>query len=51
MPTVASIVDELRAQGLSPRVIWAREKSHEVGQRPDYREVFEIPRNYRMPSK
>lgn len=44
MPTVAKLVDELRAQGLSPRVLWAKENGLEMGKRPNYREVFEIPR-------
>jgi hypothetical protein len=47
MPTVAQFIDELRAQGLTPKVIWAREGSHEVGQRQAFKEVFDIPRGYR----
>jgi hypothetical protein len=49
-PTVAAFIDELRAQGLSPKVMWAREGDHEVGQRPKYAEVFDVPRGYGMPA-
>jgi hypothetical protein len=47
-PTVAAIVDELRAQGLNPRVLWAKEGPYEVGQRPEHPNAFDIPRGYRM---
>lgn len=50
MPNVAAIVDELRAQDLAPKVLWAREGGLEIGQRPIFREVFEIPKGYRMES-
>lgn len=36
MPTVAEWVDELRAQGLHPKVIWAKENGREVGRKPIY---------------
>jgi hypothetical protein len=35
MPTVAEWVDELRAQGLEPKVIWAKENGYEVGKKPE----------------
>lgn len=50
MPIVSSIVDELERDGLSPRVIYASENGITVGKRPEYAEVFEIPRGYLMPS-
>jgi hypothetical protein len=50
-PTVAAFVDELRAQGFEPKVLWAREGNHEVGQRPKFAEVFDIPRGYGLTAK
>ena len=50
MPVVASFVDELRAQGLNVKVIYAAENGKELGRKPDYREVFEIPRDYLKPA-
>lgn len=47
MPTVAALVDELRAQGFAPKVIYAKENGREVGTQPAYREVFQIPKDYR----
>lgn len=38
MPTVAEWVDQLREQGLEPKVIWASENGMEVGRKPEYRE-------------
>lgn len=43
MPIVAAIVDELRAQGLSPKVVFASENGVTVGRRPRYENVFEVP--------
>jgi hypothetical protein len=49
MPTVAALVDELRAKGLEPRVIYASENGKTLGAKPQYREVFDIPQDYRKP--
>lgn len=48
MPTVAAIVDELRAHGVDVKVIWAEENGRQVGKRPTNENVFDIPANYGM---
>jgi hypothetical protein len=48
MPTVAAFVDELRAQGLSLKVIFASENGIRVGKKPQGENAFDIPPQYRM---
>jgi hypothetical protein len=48
MPVIAALVDELRAQGLMVKVLYAKENGVELGRMPEYREVFDIPRRGRM---
>jgi len=50
MPQVADIVDQIRAQGLDVKVIYAAENGKELGRKPEYREVFDIPRDYLKPA-
>lgn len=50
MPTVAAFVDEIRAQGFEVRVIYAKESGKELGKKPQEREVFTVPANYRKPA-
>lgn len=50
MPIVAAFVDEIRKQGLEVRVIYASENGKELGKKPQDREVFDIPANYRKPA-
>lgn len=50
MPAVAQLVDEIRAQGVSVRVIYAQEGGQERGRKPEDKEVFDIPANYRKPA-
>lgn len=50
MPAIASFVDELRAQGLEVKVIYAAESGKELGRKPEYREVFDIPEDYLRPA-
>lgn len=49
MPTVAALVDQLRAQGIEVKVLYAAENGRELGKKPQDREVFDIPANYRKP--
>lgn len=49
MPTIAALVDELRAQGLELRVIYASENGKTLGKKPEHREVFDIPKDYLKP--
>lgn len=48
MPNVAAFMDELRAQGISARVIYARENGVTFGKKPVYENAFAVPRGYRM---
>ena len=36
MPGVAALVDGLRAAGFAPKVLWACENGHQVGQRESF---------------
>lgn len=47
MPTVAAFVDEIRAQGISCRVLYASENGNELGKKPEYVNVHNVPRVYR----
>lgn len=49
MPQVAAFVDQIRAQGVEVKVLYASENGHELGKKPQDREVFDIPANYRRP--
>ena len=48
MPVVTALVESLEAEGLQPKVIFAQENGITVGHRPEYREVFDIPKGYRI---
>lgn len=50
MPTVAQMVDDIRAMGIEVRVIYAAEKGKELGKKPEGENAFDIPRNYCKPS-
>jgi hypothetical protein len=51
MPTVAAFIDELRALGLEVKVLYAKENGVTLGNKPVYREVFEIPRQWARRAK
>ena len=50
MPTVAAMVDEIRAQFPGVKVTYARENGIEVGKRDRDENAFDIPPGYRMPT-
>lgn len=48
MPTVAAFVDELRAAGLNPKVLYASENGKTVGRLDAEENAFTVPANYRL---
>lgn len=51
MPQIAAIVDQIRAQGIAVKVLYAKENGVELGKQPVYREVFDIPREWAQRAK
>ncbi len=50
MPTVAALVDEIRAQGFGCKVIYASENGKTLGEKPKDENIFQIPPGYRIPT-
>jgi hypothetical protein len=45
MPTIAQIVDEIRAQGIDVRVLWASEGGKTVGRKPQQENAYPLEQN------